>query len=47
VMVAYFSRQTKIPISRVLFFQLEDFQGYRKLAGSFFSRPVAETHPGS
>lgn len=35
VMVIYFSKQTKIPISRVFFFQREDLHGYRRLAGSF------------
>lgn len=41
VMIGYFSRQTKIPMSQVLFFQPEDFGGYRKIAASLFSRPVA------
>ena len=34
VMVTYFSKQTKIPVSRVFFFQREDLRGYRRLAGS-------------
>jgi O-antigen/teichoic acid export membrane protein len=41
VMSAYFSKQTKIPISRILFFQPEDLRGYRKLARTFFSKPIA------
>lgn len=47
IMSAYFSKQTNIPISRVLFFQPEDFQGYRRLAGSFFSKPIAAAEPQS
>jgi O-antigen/teichoic acid export membrane protein len=35
VMIGYFSRQTKIPMRRVLFFQGEDFRGYRRIALSF------------
>jgi len=35
VMVAYFSKETKIPPSRIFFFQREDLGGYRRLARSF------------
>lgn len=47
-MIAYFSRETKIPISRVMFFQPEDIAGYRRIALSFFSRPIEgmERHTG-
>ena len=38
VMSVYFSKQTKVPISQILFFQPEDFRGYRKLAVSFLSK---------
>ena len=40
VMSAYFSKQTKVPMSHVLLFQPEDFRGYCKLAVSFFSKPA-------
>ena len=40
-MSAYFSRQTRIKLWRVLFVQPEDLRGYRKLAASFWVRPVA------
>ena len=48
LMIAYFSWETKIPIARVLFFQPEDFAGYRRIALSFFSRPIkrVERHTG-
>ncbi|MGH7683165.1 MAG: polysaccharide biosynthesis C-terminal domain-containing protein, partial [Vulcanimicrobiaceae bacterium] len=46
-MVLYFSHETRIPISRVLLFQPEDFQGYRRIALSFFSKPVAPAERGS
>jgi len=35
VMVAYFSRQTRIPIAQILLFQSDDFRGYRRIALSF------------
>jgi O-antigen/teichoic acid export membrane protein len=41
VMSAYFSRQTKIPFSRILLFQPEDLASYRRLAGSLSSKPLA------
>jgi O-antigen/teichoic acid export membrane protein len=40
VMIAYFSKQTKISIARVMLFQPEDLQGYRRIALSLLSRPV-------
>jgi O-antigen/teichoic acid export membrane protein len=40
VMVAYFSKETKIPPSRIFFFQREDLGGYRRLARSFTTRPT-------